>query len=121
MDQTVFQEILRQEFSCYYIEDGFESGWEDSVSELASDSAIRLYRHLNDESIQDFLVFLEKLTNEPNHPFIETLSDETLIDWTHDFLTWKIFQEILKVIGNNLIEIKENISSLADNFMPKGG
>jgi hypothetical protein len=103
MSQTnLFQKILRQEFSCYYIEDGFEDGWESSIAELASDSAIRLYRSLNNDSLQEFLAFLEKLRSEPNHPFIEILSDETLIDWTDNPSILKRFQEILELIGSNL-------------------
>jgi hypothetical protein len=104
---TMFQKILSQEFSCYYIEDGFEVGWENSIAELASDSAIRLYRHLNNDSIQEFSIFLDTLKNEPNHPFIETLSDETLIDWTNNPSTWKLLQQILELIGDNLEKIEQ--------------
>jgi hypothetical protein len=104
---TIFQKILRQEFSYYYIEDGFEAGWENSIAELASDSAMRLYRHLNNDSIQEFLIFLETLKNEPSHPLIETLSDETLIDWTDNPSTWKLLQEILELIGDNLKKIEQ--------------
>jgi hypothetical protein len=107
MNQTaIFQNILRQEFSCYYIEDGFEDGWESSIAELASDSAIRLYRSLNRDSLQEFLAFLEKLRSEPHHPFIETLSDETLIDWTDNPSIWKLLKEILELIGDNLVRMK---------------
>ena len=106
MDKTaIFQKILSQEFSCYYMEDGFEVGWENSLAELTSDSAIRLYPCLNNDSIQEFSTFLDRLKNEPNHPFIETLSDETLIDWTDNPSTWKLLQRILELIGDNLKKI----------------
>jgi hypothetical protein len=108
MDQAItFQKILMQELGCYYIEDGFEVGWENSVAELASDSAIRLYRCLDNDSIHEFLLFLETLKNEPNHPFIETLSDETLIDWTNNPSTWKLLQQILELIRDNLKKIEQ--------------
>jgi hypothetical protein len=115
MNQTMFQKILSQEFSCYYIEDGFEVGWENSVAELASDSAIRLYRCLNNDSIQEFSIFLETLKNEPNHPFIETLSDETLIDWTNNPSTWKLLQQILGLIRDNLKKIEQTALVNSEN------
>ncbi len=108
MDQSIiFQKALSKEFSCYYIADGFETGWENSIDELASDSAIRLYRCLNDDSVQEFVVFLNKLKNDPNHPFVEILSDETLIDWTDNPLIWQTLQKILGLIGDNLVNMKQ--------------
>jgi hypothetical protein len=104
---TIFQKILSQEFSCYYIEDGFEVGWENSIAELAFDSAIRLHRCLSHDSIQEFSMFLETLKNEPSHPFIETLSDETLIDWNSSPSTWKLLQKILGLIKDNLKKIEQ--------------
>ena len=108
MNQTAFfEKILRQEFSCYYVEDGFESGWENSIAELASDSAIRLHRQLNEDSIQEFSVFLNVLKSGPEHPFVEILSNDTLIDWTDNPSIWKTLQEILESINDNLKEIKQ--------------
>jgi hypothetical protein len=114
---TIFQKILKQEFSCYYMEDGFEDGWKNSIDELASDSAARLYRCLDDDSIPEFVRFLNKLRNDPDHPFVEILSDETLIDWTDNPLIWQALQKILGLIGDNLVNMKQaQPSAISSSF-----
>jgi hypothetical protein len=114
---TIFQEALSKEFSCYYIADGFENGWENSIDELASDSAVRLYRCLDDDSIQEFVRFLNELRNDPDHPFVEILSDETLIDWTDNPLIWQALQKILGLIGDNLVNMKQaQPSAISSSF-----
>jgi hypothetical protein len=111
---TVFQEALSKEFSCYYIADGFENGWKNSIDELASDSAVRLYRCLDDDSIQEFVGFLNELKNDPNHPFVEILGDETLIDWTDNPLTWQTLQKILGLMGDNFVNMKQAGTALCN-------
>jgi hypothetical protein len=99
---TNFQEILSKEFGCYYIADGFEAGWENSIQELAHDSSIRLSRQINNDDIQEFVTFLQELSTNPEHSLVETLSDETLIDWTGDLENWRLLQQILNSISTNL-------------------
>jgi hypothetical protein len=103
MEQSVFfKELLRREFGSYYVADGFETGWENSVPELANDSAIRLKRNLDDDSVQEFVSLLEKLKFRPEDPLIEMLSDETLIDWADSPSNWQLLQKILGLITENL-------------------
>jgi hypothetical protein len=103
MEQSVlFEKILRQEFGSYYIADGFDSGWENSIPELAHDSAIRLKRNLGDNSVQEFVSLLETLKQHPENPLVEMLSDETLIDWIDNPSSWQLLQTILGLITENL-------------------
>jgi hypothetical protein len=99
---TEFEKILKEEFGCYYIEEGFAEGWEDSLEEITFGSSIRLLRSLDKDSLREFVIFLENLKDQPNNPFIETLSDVTLIDWKYDSSTWDLLENILGLIAEKL-------------------
>jgi hypothetical protein len=102
VEVSELKSILEREFSCYYIEEGFAEGWENSLEEITLGSSVRLLQNLDKDSIQEFISFLEKLRNEPDDPFIITLSNVTLIDWNYDSSTWNLLQNILGLIAEKL-------------------
>jgi hypothetical protein len=96
------QEALKQEFGCYYIADELLEGWEDSLPQMARASASRLSDRVGENDIQDLNQLLKDARNDPNHPVIQMICDETLIDWVDEPTDWQVLQKLLDLIVTNL-------------------
>ncbi len=96
------EEAIKQEFGCYYLADELQEGWEDSLSQMARASASRLLDQVGENHIQDLIQLLKDARNDPNHPVIQMICDETLIDWVDEPTDWQVLQNLLDLIVTNL-------------------
>lgn len=96
------EEALKQEFGCYYLADELQEGWEDSLSKMAWASASRLSDRIGENHIQDLIELLKDVRNDPNHPIVQMICDETLIDWVDEPTDWQVLQNLLDMIVMNL-------------------
>jgi hypothetical protein len=101
-NNTNIEEALKQEFACYYLPDELEEGWEDSLPQMAWASASRLSDRVGENNIQDLIQVLTDARNDPDHPIIQMICDETLIDWIDEPTDWQLLQNLLDKIVVNL-------------------
>ncbi len=104
MRQTAeLNELLRQEFGCYYNADVLELGWEEHLSEMASDSATCIgYQVKEKNDLRNLIELLQEAHDNLKHPVIAMICDQTLIDWTDEPQDWHLLQNLLDMIITNL-------------------
>ncbi|MBE9215064.1 hypothetical protein IQ247_20755 [Plectonema cf. radiosum LEGE 06105] len=97
------EEAIKQEFGCYYLAEELEEGWEDYLPQMAEHSAFRLRDRLEKHnSITDLIQLLQNARNNPDHPIVQLICEQTLIDWVDEPEDWQILQTLLDMIVVNL-------------------
>jgi hypothetical protein len=101
------KQVIWQEFSSQYLPDELPLKWEESflekeLPEMARRSALRLKHALKNDHVQELIELLETASQEPNHLFIQTICDATLIDWANEPENWIVLQKLLDLIAMHL-------------------
>lgn len=96
------QEALIQEFGTYYLADELMADWAKSLERWAWDSARRLIRRIGDAQAPDLIALLTAAQDDPEHPLVQTLCDETLVAWTDEPQEWHELQQLLETIAADL-------------------
>ena len=106
MRPVPIEEALDQEFSAYWLDDEIPSFSEEFVAEIlpiwARHSAERLRHAVGESEVENLRTFLDVLVRNPRHPFVELLSNSSLIVW-NDADTWPYFVRILEIIRAELL------------------
>jgi hypothetical protein len=98
MRQSI-EELLRQEFGCYYDPDLLEVGWKNHLSRMASDSENRIGYQIEDkEDLQNLIDLLKEAHNDSEYPVIKMICDQMLIDLVDTPETLHIIQELIDMM-----------------------
>jgi hypothetical protein len=100
------EEAIDQEFGSYWLGDEIPSFSGEFVVEIlpiwARDSADRLRHAVGESEVENLRTFLEKLVQNPRHPFIELISNSSQIYWSNSE-TWPHFVRIVEIIRAELL------------------
>jgi hypothetical protein len=107
---TDLQQLIDQEFSCYYMSDELPAAWDESFMEkelpkMARRSAVRLKHELKGENPQELIELLVTASQDPNHSMVQMICDATLIDWPEEPEDWSVLQKLLNQIAMNLKQL----------------
>jgi hypothetical protein len=101
MKQSI-EELLRQEFGCYYDPDLLEMDWKNYLSIMASDSANRIgYQIEYKDDLQNLIKLLQEARNDSEHQVIEMICDQMLIDLIDEPEDLHIIQELIDMMISN--------------------
>ncbi|WP_298771760.1 hypothetical protein [uncultured Shewanella sp.] len=92
------EEIVVQEFVCFYHADLIDENWGDKCvqEDLAKGSVVRLLSRIN-EPVQ-LLELFERMVVERQYPMNQTLSKETEIEWMIEDEDWISYRTLLETM-----------------------
>lgn len=94
------EEILLDEFGCYYLADEIGVGQQflSRLDEFASDSAVRLVEEAGPSGIGGVVELLERLRDERSHPLHDAIAAASLICWNEDDYMLGIFRQFVDAL-----------------------
>jgi hypothetical protein len=97
------QDVLLDEFVCYYNADKLELFIHDGLVAHADDSAARVV-HFHPDRAAEVADLLRELAADPAHPLFATIEIQTLYGWNGDPYSWAKFQQLAQCMSNAIIE-----------------
>jgi hypothetical protein len=106
--QTIdVERAIENEFSCYYGSDELPREMNShflqiELPDMAARSAERLKHMVGENNISKLVKVLQDMRNDPSHPLIKTISNNTLVAWDIDPDDRRAFQILLDAVVDNL-------------------
>lgn len=95
-------DAVKREFGLYYLADELPHPLPQGLSSYYEGSARRLRAAVGDVGVRSLTDLLRAMRENPTHPVVRAIEDDTHFEWTEDQDTWSAFRQLIDGITAHL-------------------